>query len=154
MKRRVFVNEREVPLDAGQAPVRAATVREVEPGVYSVLWNGRSFAARISAQAEGYAVDINGFRLMTQVRDPRNSATRLQASLGAVRQNITASMPGKVIRVLVAEEQEIEPGQGLIVIEAMKMQNEMKASKPGRVAQVRTKDGDTVAAGDVLITIE
>jgi biotin carboxyl carrier protein len=150
MKRQVFVNDRELPLNGAAG----ATVYEVEPGVYSVLWNGRSFQARISVQPDGYQVDSDGFRLTTQVRDPRNSATRSKASLGIVRQKITASMPGKVIRVLVAEGQEIEPGQGLIVIEAMKMQNEMKASKPGKVTQVGTRDGDTVAAGDVLITIE
>jgi biotin carboxyl carrier protein len=150
MKQQIFVNDRGMPLDA--APT--ATVREVEPGVYSILWNGRSFEARIAAQAGGYAVDIQAFRLTTEVRDTRNSSPRLKASVGAGRQNVTASMPGKVIRLLVAEGHEVEPGQGLIVVEAMKMQNEMRASKPGRVAQIRVHDGDTVAAGDVLITIE
>lgn len=150
MKQQILVNDREAPLDTAQS----ATVWEVEPGVYSVLWNGRVFEARISAQAGVYSVDIQGFRLTTQVHDPRDFATPSKASLGAGRQNVTASMPGKVIRVLIGEGQEIEPGQGLIVIEAMKMQNEIKASKPGRATQVRVQDGDTVAAGDILITIE
>lgn len=149
MKRQVFVNEREVPLEAAAS----ATVRQLQPGIYSVLFNGRSFETRISPQPDGYEVDINGFRFITRVRDPRNSAARSSASLAGLRQNIAATMPGKVIRVLVTEGQDIEPGQGLIVIEAMKMQNEIKASKPGRVTQVRAKDGDAVAAGDILITI-
>lgn len=150
MKVQVFVNDRELPIDA----VESADLREVEPGVYSVLSNGCSFTARITPHPNGYFVDVNGFRLATQVLDRRNSATRSQASGPAVRQNVVASMPGKVIRVLVAEGQDVQPGQGLIVIEAMKMQNEVKASKPGRVTLVRAKDGETVAAGDVLITIE
>jgi biotin carboxyl carrier protein len=63
-------------------------------------------------------------------------------------------MPGKVVRVLVIEGQEIEPGQGLIIVEAMKMQNEMKASKAGRVVEIKTRDGATVSAGEVLAIIE
>ena len=63
-------------------------------------------------------------------------------------------MPGKVVRVLVAPGDAVEAGQGLIVVEAMKMQNEMKASRAGRVAAVPAKEGATVAAGDVLATIE
>jgi biotin carboxyl carrier protein len=150
MKQQVFVNDRELNPDT----IPRTTLREVEPGVYSILWNGQSFEARISAQPGGYAVDIQAFRLTSEVRDTRNSSPRLKASVGTGRQNVTASMPGKVIRLLVAEGQEVEPGQGLIVVEAMKMQNEMRASKPGRVTQIRVNEGDTVAAGDVLITIE
>ncbi len=63
-------------------------------------------------------------------------------------------MPGRVIRVLVEAGQEVSAGQGLIVIEAMKMQNEMKSPKDGRVAEVKTIDGATVLVGDVLIVIE
>lgn len=150
MKPRIVVNDREVRLETAQS----ATLLEVEPGVYSVLWNGQAFEARIAAQAGGYCVDIEGFRLTTEVRDPRNFAIRSEAFLGAGRLRITASMPGKVIRVLVERGQEIKPGQGLIVIEAMKMQNEIKATKAGRTTEVRVQDGDTVAAGDILITIE
>ena len=70
------------------------------------------------------------------------------------RQNIAAPMPGKVVRVLVSVGDTVEPGQGLIVVEAMKMQNEMKSPKAGIVAEIKTKDGATVAAGEILIVIE
>jgi biotin carboxyl carrier protein len=63
-------------------------------------------------------------------------------------------MPGKVIRLLVNAGDAVEVGQGLVVVEAMKMQNEMKASRPGRVVEVRTRAGDTVGAGDALLVIE
>jgi biotin carboxyl carrier protein len=63
-------------------------------------------------------------------------------------------MPGKVVRVLVAPGDQVEAGQGLVVVEAMKMQNEMKAAHAGRVATVPAKEGATVAAGEILATIE
>jgi biotin carboxyl carrier protein len=62
-------------------------------------------------------------------------------------------MPGKVVRVLVGEGDVVEVGQGLVVVEAMKMQNEMKALRGGNVVEVRVRDGDTVSAGDVLVVL-
>jgi biotin carboxyl carrier protein len=63
-------------------------------------------------------------------------------------------MPGKVVRVLVSEGGAVEAGQGIAVIEAMKMQNEMKAPKRGRIAALPVREGATVAAGEVLAVIE
>jgi len=63
-------------------------------------------------------------------------------------------MPGKVVRVLVAPGDSVEAGQGIAVVEAMKMQNEMKAARAGKVLSVPAKEGATVAAGEVLATIE
>ena len=68
--------------------------------------------------------------------------------------NIAAPMPGKVVRLLVAEGDAVEAGQGLLVVEAMKMQNEMKAPKPGTVVSLTAREGATVAAGEVLAAIE
>ena len=63
-------------------------------------------------------------------------------------------MPGKVVRVLVAPGDAVETGQGLVVVEAMKMQNEMKAARAGRVLSVAAREGATVTAGEVLATVE
>jgi biotin carboxyl carrier protein len=63
-------------------------------------------------------------------------------------------MPGKVIRVLVNVGDVVDVGQGLVVVEAMKMQNEMKASRPGRVIEIRARGGETVGAGDTLVVLE
>jgi biotin carboxyl carrier protein len=63
-------------------------------------------------------------------------------------------MPGKVIRVLVSVGDTVELGQGLVVVEAMKMQNEMKSPKAGRIVEVKTKPHAAVAAGDVLVVVE
>ena len=63
-------------------------------------------------------------------------------------------MPGKVIKILVEPEQTVEAGEGLLILEAMKMQNEVRAPGAGRVAAVRVAVGDTVASGQVLVTLE
>jgi biotin carboxyl carrier protein len=63
-------------------------------------------------------------------------------------------MPGKVVRVLVAPGDEVTAGQGLLVVEAMKMQNEMKSVRPGRVVSIGAVEGATVTAGEILATIE
>ena len=69
-------------------------------------------------------------------------------------QTIASPMPGKVVRVLVAAGDTVELGQGIVVVEAMKMQNEMKAKRAGRVLEMTAKEGATVVAGEVLATIE
>jgi biotin carboxyl carrier protein len=63
-------------------------------------------------------------------------------------------MPGRVVRVLVVAGDEVEEGQGVVVIEAMKMQNELKSPKAGRVARVGVAVGETVGSGDVLVVVE
>jgi biotin carboxyl carrier protein len=123
--------------------------KEVEPGVFSVLIDGRSFEVRLADEAQ---VAGRGFRV--EVRNPRDAAKGSKSALGSGRQNITAPMPGKVIRVLVKKGDGVETGDGLVVVEAMKMQNEMKAPRPAHVLEVRVQDGDTVTAGQTLLILE
>ncbi len=133
---------------------RGASVLEVEPGIYSVLLGNRSFEARVEPGEEGLAVHIRGRRFVLEVNDPR----RLSRAPGGVhregRQKVVSPMPGKVVRVLVSQGDAVEAGQGLLVVEAMKMQNEMKAPKPGRVVALPAHEGATVTAGEVLAVIE
>ena len=67
---------------------------------------------------------------------------------------LRAQMPGKVIKILVAQGAAVQSGQGLIVVEAMKMQNEMKSPKDGVVSKIHAAEGATVAAGEILIVVE
>ena len=127
------------------------SVEPLEPGAWSVLMDGRSY--RVVAGA-GDAMLVNGLALEVEVLDPRELRARQKEAAGHGRQNIAALMPGKVIRVLVQPGDVVEAGQGLIVVEAMKMQNEMKSPTAGRVAAVKTKPDATVAAGEVLVVIE
>jgi biotin carboxyl carrier protein len=89
-----------------------------------------------------------------EVFDPRDLRAGPGSSSNHGRQEITASMPGKVIRVLVSQGETVEEGQGLIVVEAMKMQNEMKSPKGGMVMEVRVGPDATVSAGEVLVVVE
>ena len=136
-------------------PEREANVEALpEPGVYSVLLDGRSYEPRVEPTPSGLVVVIDGYRFEVDSRDPRRFS-RGHAGHGADGvQTVCAPMPGKVVRVLVAPGDTVEAGQGLVVVEAMKMQNEMKAARAGRVLTVATKEGATVAAGEILVTIE
>jgi biotin carboxyl carrier protein len=117
----------------------------------SVLLNGRSYRVNKGA---GQEISVNGRIFSMEVFDPRDVRPGQGGSANRGRQEIAASMPGKVIRVLVAAGDAVEEGQGLVVVEAMKMQNEMKSPKAGRVAEVRARPDATVGAGEVLIVIE
>ena len=104
--------------------------------------------------ASGGEIRVNGRALSVEVFDPRDMRSRTAGGAGEGRQNVAAMMPGKVVRVLVAPGDAVEAGQGLVVVEAMKMQNEMKSPKAGRVIEVKAKPDQTVFAGEVLVVIE
>jgi biotin carboxyl carrier protein len=129
---------------------REASAIEVEPNIYSVLIDGRSYEVTVVDSA----VEIRGRRFTVDVRDPRRFTGASSPAAGQGQVSIAALMPGKVVRVMVAEGDTVEAGQGLVVVEAMKMQNEMKAPKPGRVARLPARAGATVAAGEVLAVIQ
>jgi biotin carboxyl carrier protein len=138
----------------GDAPPRDANVEMPEPGVYGVLLDGRSYDAFVEDTPSGLVVMIDGYRFEIEVRDPRRWSRKAGGAGGDTVQSILSPMPGKVVRVLAAAGDEVVPGQGIVVVEAMKMQNEVKAPRAGRVVAVRASAGTTVAAGDVLVTID
>jgi len=140
---------REIDPDSSGAQIAA-----VEPGVYSVLMDGRSYEARIEQSNGCVVVFIDGHRFAVEIHDPRRWSRQAGRQGAEGRLNVTAPMPGKIVRLLVAEGDAVAAGQGLLVMEAMKMQNEMKAPKAGRVVSLTAQEGATVAAGDVLAAIE
>src|SRR5438067_660274 len=119
-----------------QGNERAANVEVPEPGVYSVLLNGRVYEARVEEIPAGFAVIVDGYRFEIDVQDPRRWQSKAAGKGGEGIALVSAPMPGRVVRVLVAPGDPVEAGQGLIVVEAMKMQNEMKAPRPGRVLKI------------------
>ena len=150
MRWQILVDGRPVEID----PQNLESVREVEPGVFSVLVEGRSFEVRAVPTPDGLQVHAGGRQFRVEVRDLRDASRLSRVATGSGRQNISTPMPGKVVRMLVREGDAVEAGQGLVVVEAMKMQNEMKASRAGRVVEVRVRDGETVGAGDTLVVLE
>lgn len=149
MKWQILVDGRPVEID----PERLEAVTEVEPGVFSAIVGGVSYEVRLLAEPERLKAETAEGRFRVEVVDPRNSRRASAAAHGSGRQNILAPMPGKVIRVLVQKGDHVGAGEGLVVVEAMKMQNELKASRPGQVAEVRVQAGDTVGAGDTLVVL-
>jgi len=156
MKLDLIINGREDSIEIsagrfrfGDGPELDVSVETPQPGVYSVLLDGRSYLARVE---EG-VVTVNGFRYEIEVRDPRRWSRQSRGGAHAGAQDIKASMPGKVVRVLVAVGDAVEAGQGIVVVEAMKMQNEMKAPRAGTVIGISAKVGGTVTAGEVLATV-
>lgn len=133
---------------------REAGVIEVEPGVYSVLLGTTSYEARISPSQETLYIDVGGDHIPVEVIDPREETLRGRSGVGEGRVNVKAPMPGKVIRTLVKVGDAVEAGQGLLVVEAMKMQNELKSPKAGHVLSLEAETGATVTAGQVLAVVE
>lgn len=119
---------------------------------------GRVFECHVDGNVEsGLPVDVSvgTQRFAITLTDPRRlrSATAADALAGGVAR-IVAPMPGKVVRVMVEAGAQVEAGDGIVVVEAMKMQNEMKSPRAGKVVTVSVEVGATVNGGDVLAVIE
>ena len=127
-----------------------ADIIETEPDVYSVLVDGASYEAHVS----GDEISIGGTRVRFEVEDPRQWKGGAHAAGAHERTSIVAAMPGKVVRVLVSVGDEVVAGQGIVIIEAMKMQNELRSPRNGRVTSIEPKANDSVNAGQLLVTIE
>ena len=125
------------------------------PGVLSLIINGKSHEVLTTSVAGESVVEVDGERFTVEVRDPRSLKSRRGAGAGQEGpKKLVAPMPGKVIRIIAKAGDEVEAGAGIVVIEAMKMQNELKAPKTGKVAKIAVKEGDTVNPGDTLAIVE
>lgn len=123
---------------------------------YSLIVDNRSFEVEVDISEDEYRVLVDGRSYHINLLDERRmrvgglqSAIELQG-----RQNVSVPMPGKVIAVLVSEGDSVERGQGLVIVEAMKMENEVRCPINGEVKEVRVKPGDALEAGAVLAVVE
>ena len=132
----------------------ALDAREVEPGVWSILIDGQSYEVRLEPAGDGYSAEVDGRRYRVEVADPRRLGRTRPAPGAAGRQKISSPMPGRVVRVLVNTGDAVEAGQGVVVVEAMKMQNEIRSPKAGRVTTLRVAEGAAVAGGETLAEVE
>ena len=123
--------------------------------VLSLLLDGKSYEVKQDATGQSRYVALGHRRYRIEMRDPRSLRTR-RAAAGDDHgpRRLLASMPGKILRVLAPEGSAVEAGQGVIVVEAMKMQNELKSPKSGVVKKVLAAEGDAVNAGDTLVIVE
>jgi biotin carboxyl carrier protein len=133
----------------------SASVEEVMPWVFSILLGTRSFTVNVAAQGNAFEVVGEDGRSHTiSVVDARDRRAANDAGSAKGPAVIRAQMPGKIVTVLVAVGARVEAGQGLVVVEAMKMQNEVKAPKSGVVMKIHALEGATVTAGETLIVVE
>lgn len=139
-------------IEAG--PGAGEDVVEVEPGVYSVLRQSRVDEVHLIRTRDGYTAVVAGRSFDLEAVDPRDRRNSSSTGAGDGRQSIAAPMPGKIVRVLVAPGGAVKAGQGLLVVEAMKMQNELKSPKTGTVVEIRVAAGSTVVAGEILAVVE
>jgi len=128
---------------------------EVAPHTFSILLDGKSYELRVTPQPDGsLKIQSAHAELSAQVLDPREWRGRHGALEVQGRQQVVAPMPGKIVRILVQAGEAVEAGQGLVVVEAMKMQNEIRSPKSGKVEKIVAKEGETVNAGDVLVWVD
>ena len=159
---RVDNNEYEVEIDGDRIlldgkPVNVNLVRTGATELYSVLLDGRSYEMLVTADRFNYQIGVRGVQLQVQVEDERarrmNRARRLP-TLPDGELAITAPIPGLVVRTLVQEGDVIEEGQPVVLLEAMKMENELRAVRGGVVKSVLASAGQRVDQNAPLIVLE
>ena len=135
----------------------ALEVHNAAAGDYLLRNDNRVYHCRVETsgrQRETFVVHLRGSRYSIQLHDPKRSRVQTSGAQDHGSAQIIAPMPGKVVRLLVEVGAHVEAGAGVIVVEAMKMQNEMKSPKAGVVISLNATPGATVNAGDVLAEVE
>jgi biotin carboxyl carrier protein len=129
---------------------------EIAPNTFSILLRGQSHEIRVTPSPDGTLTMQTGVEeFNAEVLDPRAWSGRRHSAQEAVgRQQVVAPMPGKVVRLLVKAGDAVEAGQGLLVVEAMKMQNEIRSPKSGVVERLLAQEGQPVNAGEILAWVE
>ena len=112
------------------------------------------YDALLVAQPGGYQVTVLNHAFDVEIRDPRKRSLQHAAMEGDGQQVIQAKMPGRIVKLLAAEGDEVAAGAGLLILEAMKMQNEIRAPRAGKVTSVSVKEGDAVESGQTMLVLE
>jgi biotin carboxyl carrier protein len=143
----VLLDGKVVRAHLAEVPHTPVCVLNIADGVHAVRLRRRNSRG-------SYALWIDGYRFEAEALDERTRKIRdldLASNVQAGPAPLLAPMPGLVVRVLVSEGETVEPGQGLVVVEAMKMENELRAASAGRVATVHARPGSPVEKGTLLI---
>jgi len=131
---------------------------EVEEGIYSILYNDKSYAVELieNGTSKKYAVNTYRYSFDVEIIDAESKYLKNRdKGLGEKAERIISTpMPGKVVKIFVSNGDEVKAGQTVIVVEAMKMQNEYQAKKDSTVNEVMVKEGDIVNANQTLIILE
>lgn len=134
---------------------REVDAKQIRPGTWSIVLDGASFVVDLDKRRTGTAASVGASEAMLQVEDALHRRLASAASpRGAARgETIRAPIAGKVVKVLVAVGDTVAPGSPVIVLEAMKMENELVSERGGTVAQVAKQAGQAVDTGDLLVEL-
>ena len=132
---------------------REVDSRKLEGDFYTILVEGRSYEVSVEHNGDRYFVRHGAAEQVVTLTDPGRTAREANAVQHGAADVVTV-MPGKVVRVLVHAGEQVREGQGLVVVEAMKMENEITSPKSGTVSRVDVKPGVAVEAGAVLVVVE
>ena len=148
-------DDRRIIVDGVEHPVDFNTVSG-QP-VYSLILDGHSYEAYVQESEDGWQVLLRGDMYGVSVEDEREKRLRAAAggnlASGTGEFNLKAPMPGLIVAVPVAEGQAVQKGDILIILESMKMQNELKCPRDGTVTRVKVKAKDSVEQGQVMLTV-
>jgi biotin carboxyl carrier protein len=133
---------------------RSVDARKLEADFYTILMEDRSYEVSVEARGAQYHVRHGAAERIVELSDPSRGGRDELRSTATGPQDVVSVMPGRVARVLVSVGDRVEAGAGLVVVEAMKMENEITAPRAGRVAAVHVEAGRTVEAGAALVLIE
>jgi biotin carboxyl carrier protein len=135
--------------------LEASTVR---PGIFLLNWGSRSIEVSVLPTddiSSVFTVSVEGRRIPVEILDGRRMLERkTRSSDRGGASEVRSPMPGKIVRVLMAEGAGVVVGQGVVVMEAMKMQNEIKSSTAGRIQKIAVVEGETVRSGDLIAIVE
>ena len=148
----------EVTVEGGDGAL-ALDVQQVGPREYHALYGDRSIGFLLDGELPSVTLHHAGEAVKLELLDERRAARLSATGADGVRSAdgtvaVTAPMPGKVVKCLVTDGDRVKSGQGVVIVEAMKMENELRSAVDGAVKEVRVKEGDNVDAGECLVVIE
>lgn len=138
-------------LEGREVEVDAVLAR---PDVLSLRIGNQAYEIKCERVGSELHLWVGSVRFAAEVRDPRSLRGRTRAADDHGPKKLIAPMPGKVVRVLAREGEIVDSGAGILVVEAMKMQNEIKSPKKGTIQKVLVREGAPVNAGDVLAIVD
>ncbi|MGB3399551.1 MAG: biotin/lipoyl-containing protein [Candidatus Deferrimicrobiaceae bacterium] len=160
------IGNREVKITVEEAGVARYMVRgdekeylvdahQVQDSVWSILYGTDSFEVDVQRKGDDYEVLIGGdCHKFTLMNEQLKVLSRAGGKAAAGKALVTSPMPGKVVKLLVNEGEEVKKDQGVIVVEAMKMENELKSAVAGKVKEIFVKEGEVVELGAKLLLVE
>lgn len=131
--------------------------KQISKSSWSIVHNGRQMLWSVGGvDGDVEALEVHGGNSIYNIMmlDPKNKSSKKKISILESSKNIVSPMPGRVVKILIAENASVEEGAGVIVVEAMKMQNELRATKAGIVKKIHVKEGDGVESRTLLVEIE